>query len=94
MSTVSRAYAVGTSAVHLTDAEDRSTPARGINRRAVVQNLGTVAVYVGSADVTTATGLPVAPGGSLAFDLEHDDRLYAVSSVAGQDVRVLHFGIA
>lgn len=54
----------------------------------LVTNNGTDPIYIGNAGVTVATGTPVQPGGSLTIN-QTSAAIYAISSVAGQDVRVL-----
>lgn len=58
-------------------------------REAIMFNLSSVTVYVGSDAVTTGTGFPVAAGGSLSFQTPAGQGLYAVTGTAGNAVRVL-----
>lgn len=75
------AVSVGTSAVSLTQP--------GYYGTVGVYNNGTSPIYIGAdAAVTTATGFPVAGGGSIAFASNATQpSLYAIST-ATQDVRV------
>lgn len=54
----------------------------------IVQNLGTVAIYVGpDAGITTANAIKVEPSNSATLD--YQGTIYAISGSAGQDVRYL-----
>jgi hypothetical protein len=84
-----RAVSVGTAAVQLdTGFASRTT--------VVIVNNGTSAIYVGlganASAVLTTTGLPVAAnGGSATFAIGPGVPVYAISTAAGQDVRVVEF---
>ena len=60
----------------------------------VVANNGASAIYVGlDASVSTATGIPIAPGATMSLDFREDFHLaarglWAVAAVAGQAVHV------
>lgn len=81
---VSAATTVGTSATPLP-----ATPASG-RRRIVIQNLSDDVVYVGSASVTTATGLEIASRGSLTLPLG-SAIIYGRVATGTADVRTLEF---
>lgn len=60
------------------------------NRRAiVVYNNGSVPIYIGDALVTTATGIPLAVGQSIALNVGPGALVYAISGSATQNVRCL-----
>lgn len=62
-------------------------------RSVMVQNLGSKAIFVGDAAVTTATGIRVSAGATVDIDLGENVSLFAIAAVAGpQDVRVLEVG--
>ena len=63
--------------------------ALGGRRRIMIQNLGTVPVYVGQTGVTTASGFKINASGTLALELGPDVGIFAISGTAGQNVRVL-----
>ncbi len=81
MSVASAAVTVGTSAVaaNSADADPQSIE---------IYNNGSVAIYWGPSDVTTSSGVPIAAGGSRAFDLGAGEVIYLISGTAGQNVRV------
>jgi hypothetical protein len=54
---------------------------------------GGVTVYVGGADVTTATGYPVAAGDALALDLAENEVVYGVVASSTQAVNVIRTGV-
>ena len=74
---------VGTSAVQLA-----STPLSG-RKRMLIQNLGSKAIYVGPTGVLTTTGLRIASNANAEFMFEENCPIYAISTAAGQDVRVM-----
>lgn len=41
-------------------------------------------IWVGRANVTTSTGMPLAPGESLTLPVDNGDDLYAISTTASQ----------
>lgn len=76
--------AVGTTATALAP----FTP--NADRVVVVQNLGTVSVYVGSSSVTTSSyGYELKPNSSLSFDVDQAEDLYGVVASGSQTVSVL-----
>jgi hypothetical protein len=81
--TLATAVTVGTSAGAL--------PASALaNRRTLTgRNNGTSTIYLGPSGVTTTNGLPVDPGQFFSATLGPGVSLYAISAVAGQNVRVL-----
>jgi hypothetical protein len=79
------AVSVGLAAVNLS-----ATPIAG-RTRMMVQNNGLKPIFVGPSGVLAASGLEVAKGGTLSMEIGEDIDLYAISTVAAQDVRVLEF---
>ena len=60
------------------------------NRRGIlVQNLGTVNIFIGQTGVTTATGIRITPNTSLWIAISEAVVLYGIAETAGQDVRVM-----
>jgi hypothetical protein len=57
---------------------------RGITLMSDIANTGTV--YVGSAGVTTSTGFPLAPGGSLNLEVQGTTDVSLIASASGQIV--------
>lgn len=80
----STAVSVTTSATALP-----ASPATG-RKRILVQNLASVAVYLGSASVTTSNGIEIAPKGTLLLPLG-SSVLYGRVATGTADVRVLEF---
>lgn len=66
-----------------------ASPASG-RKRILVQNLAAVAVYLGSASVTTSNGIEIAPKGTLLLPLG-SSVLYGRVATGTADVRVLEF---
>lgn len=66
-----------------------------VTRRAVVTNTHASAdVFLGGEGVTsTAFGYTLKAGASLTLELGADDHLYAVSTLGGEVLRVLHLGV-
>jgi len=82
---------VGTSAVNLV--------ASPIDSRKIflVQNLGNKAIFIGhhvpiTDELTTSNGFRIAAGATISLELGPDVSAYAISSGAGQDVRLLEVG--
>lgn len=46
-------------------------------------------IEVGPADVTTATGLPIASGASLSFRLRPHEEVYGIADTGTHEVRVM-----
>lgn len=80
----STAVSVTTSATALP-----ASPATG-RKRILLQNLASVAVYLGSASVTTSNGIEIAPKGTLLLPLG-SSVLYGRVATGTADVRVLEF---
>lgn len=75
---------VGTSAVELA-----SSPLAN-RKKIIVQNNGDKAIYLGGANtVTTANGICIPKGASFELDWGPSVDLWAISSSAGQDVRIM-----
>jgi hypothetical protein len=55
----------------------------------VIQNKGAKSIFVGKTGVTTVTGIEVTKGSTMVFQVGEAIPLFAVSTVDGQDVRVL-----
>lgn len=77
----SAAVTVGTSAVVVAAASSS-------RQSVVIQNKGSVPIYLGGSAVTTATGIEVAAGAAFTID-KTTAAVYAISGSAGQDVRVM-----
>lgn len=73
---------VGTTAVAVV------TAALASRKYITVQNLGNKSMYLGKAAVTTSNGLRLSPGSTAEFRLGAAQDLYAISTAAGQDLRV------
>lgn len=60
------------------------------DRCVVIQNLGTVSVYLGSPSVTTSSyGYELKANSSLSFDVDQNEDLYGVVASGTQVVNVL-----
>lgn len=59
----------------------------------LVRNKGTVSVYIGPSNVTTATGFELAVGESASFEASVGDALYGIAASGGQTVHVLETGV-
>jgi hypothetical protein len=60
------------------------------NRRGIlVQNLGTVDIYIGATGLSISTGLKISPQTSLWLAVSEAVVFYGISTVAAQDVRVM-----
>lgn len=57
--------------------------------RMMIQNNGDKPIFVGPSGVTTSTGLEISKGSTLSVEWGEAVAMYAISTVAGQDVRVL-----
>jgi len=62
-----------------------------------IQNLGSKAIFIGNHvvttdELTTANGFRIAAGATLTIEAGPDVNIFAISSSAGQDVRVLELG--
>lgn len=80
------AVTVGTTAVQLT-----ASPLAG-RTGLIIQNNGNKSIFVGDSGVTTSDGLEVGKGGSLHLEAGEVIDLYAISTNAGQDVRIFEIG--
>ncbi len=83
-----RSNTVGTTPVKLQ--ADLTNPSTGqpLGRGAIlVQNKGTVSIFVGDSNVTTGSGIEIAVSSDKLF--VGPVEIYAVASAAGQDVRVM-----
>ena len=83
------AVSVGASPVILI--EDATSPAAKEDGRCtyiVFNNSGADAIYLGDADVTLASGLPVPPQAATVIDIRLGGKLWAVAA-ATTDVRVM-----
>lgn len=78
----SAAVTVGTSEAAL------PSSALSNRRRLIVQNRGTVAIYLGPTGVTTSSGLEVLPNGVVVIELGPGVTVFGISGSAGQNVRV------
>jgi len=66
-----------------------TTPLANRKSIAVRNNSGTVTIYVGGSDVTTANGYPVLPYEGLPFNMSSGALLYGITASGTADVRVL-----
>lgn len=86
MAIKSSSVTVGTTAVPLhTPGSGRASSPQGV----AIENRGAAAIFIGGADVTTANGMSVAANGYISIDVAADDVVYAISTAAGNDVRVV-----
>ena len=60
-----------------------------INILIVNNSTGGQILYIGDSTVTTANGLPIYPRGSMQLSIEDSVDVYAVSSAAGADIRLV-----
>ena len=91
MAVSTSAVIVGTDATPLLAATNSDYPSSGpriVGRQVAIANLGSVTVYVGGSDVTTANGFPVSAGEKISIDVAPDEALYGISGSAGQECRV------
>lgn len=66
------------------------TPLKYRRAISILNNSTSDIVYVGfDPAITTATGWPLAAGGSISFDMNGQVLLYGISSSASTDVRIL-----
>lgn len=79
-----RAVSVGTTATLLSDADS------GWIER-LFTNVGSASVYIGNENVTTATGTPIAAGGSFAEAI-FSGRVYGIVASGTEEVRVMEVG--
>lgn len=94
MAARSRLVSVTTTATALNDLSEIGDAIAG--SAATIYNNGSVTVYIGGADVATSgatTGLPLAPGGTVAIDGQ-GDVLYGRVVTGTCDVVVLQVGVA
>jgi len=87
VASLNTATTVGTSAAALI--------ATALNGRTnlLIQNLGSKAIFIGSsAAVTSANGVRIAAGSDLTVEVGENVSLFAISTAAGQDVRLLEVG--
>lgn len=54
-----------------------------------IQNNGDKSIFIGKTGVTTANGIEISKGGSVILEAGPNIALYAISSAAAQDVRIL-----
>ena len=60
------------------------------NRRGIlIQNLGTKSIFIGATGVTTSSGIEIQSKTSLWLAISEATTMYAISTAATQDVRVL-----
>ena len=69
------------------------TASLATRRRIIIQNVdNSKSIYLGTATVTTATGLRLSPGAALEIELAAATSIYAIAGVAGVLARVLETG--
>lgn len=87
--------AVSSHAVSVTNAATRLDTDEGPSNRAnrvtsvALYNNGSVTVYVGGADVTSSSGLPLPAGQYMSVDVDRSEGLYGRTASSTADVRVL-----
>lgn len=82
---------VGSSATEVINTDTSGD--RGNPRQILVHNEDTADIFLGfSSSVTTANGMPLAPGEKLSFDFNFIDELFAISAAGSADLRymILH----
>lgn len=81
---------VTTTAARLAALDETDYPSRDL----VVHNPGPATIWVGAANVTPDSGVPIPAGGDLAFDgILPADIPYAVTNTGSTTVRVLEVGV-
>ena len=78
----SKAVAVGTSLVLAVAADD-------IHRTIYIHHQSQNAIYIGGDNLTTANGLHIEKDQTLTIELPAKQTIYAISSHASQEIRVL-----
>lgn len=93
MSITASAVTVGTAATAIISGEDYASGSGDGRVTYEILNNGNVTIYIGGTNaVTTANGSPIPAGGARTLDLRLGAVVYAISSSAGQDVRILKVG--
>lgn len=90
----SRSVSVTTSATRLDTPGQAAIGVESARQALAVYNAGSVTIYLGGSDVTSANGIPVTAGQHYAVaGLTQADALYAIAASGSQDVRVLEAGL-
>lgn len=76
---------VGTTATPIRCGAQNATNRRGI----LVQNHGSLSIFVGSATVTVTNGFEVGISSSFFFGISENVTIYAIASAGPQDIRVM-----
>lgn len=80
--------AVGASAISVGTSAVIVAPTSLTRQKATIQNLGAAPIFLGGVGVTVASGIQLPPGQSYTVTGTSAD-VYAISGVAGNDVRVM-----
>lgn len=87
MSVTSAAVSVGTTATAL-------NPADADAQAVLIQNKGTVEVFIGGSNVTTTIGAGLAAGAEKSMDLSAGEVVYGIVASGTADVRVFRTGVS
>lgn len=87
---IASATTVGTTATQIINVTDVSAASKDGRITYEILNNGTTTVWIGGNDqVTQANGAPLPAGGVRTIDLRLGAVVYAISTQAGQDIRIL-----
>lgn len=87
---IASATTVGTTATQIINVTDVSAASKDGRITYEILNNGTTTVWIGGTDqVTQANGAPLPAGGVRTIDLRLGAVVYAISTQAGQDIRIL-----
>jgi hypothetical protein len=90
MSIIVTATTVGTAATQIILVEDFAAAAKDGRVTYEILNNGNTTIWIGGDDsVTDSTGTPLPAGGARTLDLRLGAAVYAISTAASQDVRIL-----
>lgn len=82
-------------AVAINDSADEIIPDLTGRRVVIIKNVGSAIVYIGLDDqVTSSTGLPINPQGSIEISFKHNKRgsaIYGITASGSSEVRYLLF---
>lgn len=93
MAIKTRAVTVTTTAASLTALDDDTRGYLDVVRSIAIQNGGSVTVYVGGPDVTSANGYAIVAGSERSFDLVLGDDLWAVAASSTAACKILNTGV-
>lgn len=87
---IASATTVGTTATQIINVTDTSAAAKDGRITYEILNNGSVPIWIGgNAQVTSSNGSPLPAGGARTIDLRLGAVVYAISSQADQDIRIL-----